>query len=278
MMLMYDSPADGSAAYDTWKELSKLRNTRMLAVAAGAAEVWFEVRVDVVLFCVPGDMPTTFTPMVQVVLAATVPPDRDTELVPAVAVTVPKQVSVTPGMLATSSPLGRVSENARPVSSTLFELPMVNVRVVVWVVNRLAEPNAFENVGGTVTSMLAVAAGAAGASFEVSVEVVLFLVPPTVPWTVTSRTQVAPAGRLLPDMVIVEGGPTAPTTEPVPPQKGANVKGPGIVSPAGRVSVNATPVSPTVFGLVMVNVRVVVPSTGTVGVWNAFENVGGAIT
>jgi hypothetical protein len=76
-------------------------------------------------------------------------------------------------------------------------------------------------------------------------------------------------------MVIVEGGPTVPTTEPVPPQKGANVKGPGIVSPAGRVSVNATPVSPTMFGLVMVNVRIVVPPAGTVAAPNAFENVGG---
>jgi hypothetical protein len=51
-------------------------------------------------------------------------------------------------------------------------------------------------------------------------------------------------------------------------------------SPAGNVSVNATPVSDTVFaaGLVIVNVRLVVPFSGIVAAPNAFVIAGGATT
>ena len=51
-------------------------------------------------------------------------------------------------------------------------------------------------------------------------------------------------------------------------------------SPAGKVSVNATPVSDTAFavGLVMLNVKLVVPFRGIVAAPNVLLIVGGAIT
>jgi hypothetical protein len=148
MMLIYDSPAEGSAAYETWKELSRVRNTTMLAVAAVPGTAWFEVRVDVVFTHVPAVIPVTLTMTVQVLPAATLPPDREIAEPPATADTVPPQVSLTPVVLATTSPAGSGSENARPVSPTLFEFSMVNVRLVLWLVNSVAEPNAFLMLGG----------------------------------------------------------------------------------------------------------------------------------
>jgi hypothetical protein len=93
-------------------------------------------------------MPRTFTLMVQVPLAETVPPDRDTEEPPAVAVVVPPQVLVSPFGVATASPAGRLSVNARLVSALVaFGFVMVKVRVVELPTAMLGWPNAFENVG-----------------------------------------------------------------------------------------------------------------------------------
>jgi len=81
--------------------------------------------------------------------------------VPAVAVTVPPQVFVTPGVLDTTrvalpGPLltGNVSLNATPVRSpatVVFGLLMVKVTVVVPFSGMLAAPKAFEIVGAATT-------------------------------------------------------------------------------------------------------------------------------
>jgi len=246
--------------------------TLMLAVA-GAAVGAFEVRVEVVLFWIPAVMPRTFTLMVQVPLAETVPPDRDIEEPPAAAAVVPPQVLVSPFGVATASPEGSVSVNATLVSPLASGFVMVNVRVVELPTTMLGWPNAFENVGAgrtLRTSMLAVAAPAVG-SFEVRVEVVLFCVPAAMPRTFTLMVQVPLAETVPPDRDIEEP-PAVAVVEP--PQVLVSPFGLATASPEGSVSVNAALVSPLAFGFVMVNVRVVELPTTMLGWPNAFDNVG----
>src|SRR5215472_15324327 len=115
--------------------------------------------------------------------------------VPAVAVTVPPQVLLTPGVAATTSvplpaPLltGSVSLNATPLRSPLagvaglFGLLMVKVTVVVPFSGMLPAPNAVEMVGGPTTVSVAVAGLLLPASFELTVTL-LFLSPAVVPVT-----------------------------------------------------------------------------------------------
>ena len=61
-------------------------------------------------------MPVTFTVMVQLLLAAIVPPVSDRAPDPATAVAVPPQVLVKPLGVATTKPVGSVSVNATPVA------------------------------------------------------------------------------------------------------------------------------------------------------------------
>src|SRR5579864_4357192 len=86
--------------------------------------------------------------------------------VPAVAVTVPPQVLLTPGVAATTNvPVaeGSVSLNATPVRSPLagvpglFGLLMVKVTVVVPFSGMLPAPNALLIVGGATTVTVALA-------------------------------------------------------------------------------------------------------------------------
>jgi len=245
--------------------------TLMLAVAAPAVGS-FEVRVEVVLFWIPAAMPRTLTDIVQLLLAETVPPDRDIEEPPAVAVVVPPQVLVSPLGVATASPEGSVSVNATLVSPLASGFVMVNVRVVELPTMMLGWPNAFENVGAVTlrTSMLAVAAPAVG-SFEVRVEVVLFWVPAVMPRTFTLMVQLLLAETVPPDRDIEEPPAVAVV---VPPQVLVSPFGVATASPDGSVSVNAALVSPLAFGFVMVNVRVVELPTTMLGWPNAFDNVG----
>jgi hypothetical protein len=118
----------------------------MLAVAAAAGGA-FEVSVDVVLFWAPAEIAATLTLIVQVELAATVPPVKVTEPLPATAVRVPPQVLVRPFGVATMSPKGSRSVNARPVNATGLGFTTVNVKVVVPLRGTVGELNAFENVG-----------------------------------------------------------------------------------------------------------------------------------
>ena len=66
----------------------------------------------------------------------------------------------------------------------------------------------------------------------------------------------------------------------VPPHVLLRPFGAATTSPAGNVSVNATPVSATVFaaGLVIVKVRLVMPFTGIAAAPNALLMLGGATT
>jgi hypothetical protein len=124
--------------------------------------------------------------------------------------------------------------------------------------------------GFTVTD--AVAAGAGLASFEVSVEVVLFWVPVAVPVTLTWNVQGVLAASCPPErlMLVAPGfAVTPPLHDPV------TMLGVETTSPEGSPSVNARPLSDNVVSLlVIVNVSVVLaPTTMAVGL-NAFVNVG----
>jgi len=84
------------------------------------------------LVSVPAVLPCTLTETAQDPAAAIEPPDKVTEPEPALAVTLPPQELVVPGVEATTMPAGNVSVNA-----TLFRaavelgLVMLSVRVLV---------------------------------------------------------------------------------------------------------------------------------------------------
>src|SRR5438552_273467 len=114
-------------------------------------------------------------------------------------------------------------------------------------------------------------------SAEVIAPVVLFFGPEVVAFTLTEIVHelliaTVPPLRLtlpLPAVAVV-----------VPPQVLLRPFGVATTSPAGNVSVNATPVSATVFaaGLVIVKVTLVVPFTGIAAAPNALLMLGGATT
>lgn len=101
------------------------------------------------LFLIPALVPCTLTVMVQPPLAASIPPDRLMLAAPAVAVAVPPQLLVRFGVPATTSPAGRLSVNAIPLSAALgFGLEIVNVSDVDPFSGIPAAPNALVIVGG----------------------------------------------------------------------------------------------------------------------------------
>jgi hypothetical protein len=88
----------------------------------------------VVLFFTPTVVPVTFTVIAQVVPGvAMLPPVRLMLPEPAVAVTVPPQLLVSPFGVATTNPAGNVSVKATPVSVTVFAdgFVIANVNAVV---------------------------------------------------------------------------------------------------------------------------------------------------
>src|SRR5215467_7448751 len=97
----------------------------------------------------PAVVPCTFTETAHEALAASVPPDRLTELAPAVAVGVPPQVLLRLGVEATTSPADRLSVNDNPLSVTLlFGLLMLIVNKVVPFSGIFATPKLLVVLGG----------------------------------------------------------------------------------------------------------------------------------
>ena len=141
----------------------------------------------------------------------------------------------------------------------------------------LVAPNALLNPGGDTTVTLALAVLPGPPSVEVTAVVTLFLTPAVVPVTFTTIVQEplvarVPADKLtLLEPAVAVGVPPQPVlTRPL---------GVATVSPPGRLSVNAIPVSATLlFGLVMVNVSVVLPFNGIVAAPKALLIDGGEAT
>ena len=95
-----------------------------------------------------------------------------------------------------------------------------------------------------------------GASFEVSVLVMLVCTPIEIPVTVTENVQEAPAASVAPDRLMLFD----PAVAVIVPASHEPVRPLGVdtISPDGSASVNASPVSVVMlFGFVRVNVRVV---------------------
>jgi hypothetical protein len=137
----------------------------------------------------PDCVPVTFTTIVQLAPGVvTLPPDRLIVVVLAAAVTVPPQVLLTPGVLATCNPLVSVSLNATPNSAVVLAagLVMVKVTVVVPFSGTLVAPNALVMVGGATTVMGAVLLVVpVPPCVEVMAPVVLSALPAAVPFTST---------------------------------------------------------------------------------------------
>jgi hypothetical protein len=94
-----------------------------------------------------------------------------------------------------------------------------------------------------------------GASFEVTVLVVLVCTPIAVPFRFTEKVHDVPGARLAPDRLIMFD----PAVAVIVPASHEPVRPLGVdtISPDGRVSVNASPVSGSVFGFVSVKLRAV---------------------
>src|SRR5580704_6979009 len=143
--------------------------TLMITGAETTVRLAFEVlpvppSVEVIctlLFFTPAVVPVTFTENVHDDPAAgeavSVPPERLTAPLPAVAVIVPApQVPARPLGVEITKPAGKLSVNATPLSGTLvFGLVMLNVSEVVPFRGTSAAPNDLVIVGGEATVKLA---------------------------------------------------------------------------------------------------------------------------
>jgi hypothetical protein len=129
-------------------------------------------------------VPVTVTLNTHEPLAAIVAPLRVIVL-GLVVVSVPPQIGVGPEV-TTSSPAGRISVTATPVSATVeLGLSIVNVRVEVPPSGMLVGLNALLITGGATTVMLAIAVLPVPPFVAVTAPVVLFFTPAVAPVTVT---------------------------------------------------------------------------------------------
>jgi hypothetical protein len=186
---------------------------------------------------------------------------------------------VRPFGVATTRPAGSVSPNPTPVSATVaLGLLMVKVKVVVALRLILAAPNALERSGGPITVIVAVLLVAPGPlSFDETAPVVLFLTPAVVPVTFTLNVHDALAASVAP-VRLTDEEPAAAVMVP-PPQEPVRPFGVETTSPAGRLSVNAMPVSErALFGLLIVKLSDVPVFTRMLLAPKAFVIVGGVAT
>src|ERR1700687_5872221 len=242
------------------------------------APVSVELTAPVVLDLVPAVVPVTFTVMEHEPPDASVPPVKLMVLEPAVYDGVPLQVLLAPFGVDTTKPAGRLSVKVTPVRPKLeLGLVIVSVRLVNPLSGIVAAPNALLMVGGVATLRLALAVLPVPPLVELTLPVVLFLVPEVVAVTFTTTVQLLLTAMLPP---VSEMLPLPATAVGVPPQLLVKPLGVATTSPAGNVSVNPTPASATVLaaGLVMVNVNAETPFTAIDEGLNALAIEGGATT
>jgi hypothetical protein len=229
----------------------------------------------------PALVPFTFTPTVQLLFAARIACLSEITPVPAVAVTAPLlQVSVTPGVAATTMPAGRLSVKDTLLSVTvlLAGLVTVNVTVEVPLSAMLFTPNALEMVGGFSAVRIAVLLAVPVPPFvELIAPVILLNEPAAVGVTFATIVQLLFVLTLPPASVIV---PDPATAVAVPPQLSTKPFGVATTKFVGSVSVKATPFSASglAAGFVIVKVSAVFPFTAVPVGLNALLIVGGAIT
>ena len=175
---------------------------------------------------------------------------------------------------ASVTPPGKVSVKATPARAVpVLGLVIVNVRVEVPPATMGLGEKDLVMEGGATTVTDAFAVFPVPPFVEVTAPVVLFFTPEVAPVTVTLKAQLLFAAITPPFNAIELGA----VTVRVPPHC-AEVEL-VTVSPAGKVSVNATPVSIVpVFGLVMLKSSVVVPFRGMVAAPKDLLMEGGATT
>jgi hypothetical protein len=187
----------------------------------------------------------------------------------------PPQVLAVP--LATVMPAGKMSVKPTPVSpSAEFGLAMMKVSDVDPLSGMVDAPKDLLMVGAAATVMEALAVLPVPALVELTLPVVLVIAPPVVPVTLTETVQ-SPAAAIVPPVKLTDVSREA--GENVPPQLVDASGELATTSPEGKTSVKATPVNWfDAFGLVMVNVSVVVPFSAMLGAPKAFEIDGGDST
>ena len=228
----------------------------------------------------------TFTETVQDVLAVKATPSIPRLIAPAAgsevnAAAAPQLVLglLAAGRSAITNPLGKLSLKLIPVKSVVvFGLLIVKVRLVLPLIGIALSVKALLSVGAEITVKESVAALPDPALVAVTIEEVLFLIPPVVAVTSTLIRQATPGATDAPETVSV-----------VLPAFGANVGEPQFVTslagvaatckPAGNPSVKATPlIVVSKSELVTRKVRVLVSPTRIVFGLKALLMAGGATT
>ena len=238
-----------------------------------------EVTFPVVLLSAPAVVPVTLTLKLQVPPDASVPLDRFTEEVPATAEMVPvPHEPVRPLGVDTAMPVGSESVKATPLRAFVaFGFVTVKLSDVEPLSETLDAPNALLIVGGATTVSVAVLLTApAPLCVEEIAPVVFGFAPAEVPVTFTLIVQVPPGAADVPFARETVPEPAAAVT--VPPHVSVTPGVAAIAKPAGKLSLNATPVSAAKLaaGLATVKVKVVLPLvSGIVAAPNALLIVGG---
>src|SRR5258707_945439 len=216
-------------------------NIAVLLVAPVPPSV--ELTVPVVLLLLPAVVPVTSTEKVHEEPAAgdavSVPPERLMVLLPANAVIVPlPHEPVTLGVAATTTPAGKLSVKATPLSAlAVFGLVMVKLSVLVAFNAMLVGLKALLMVGGATTVRLAVLlAVPVPPSVELMAPVVLSFTPAVVPVTSTENVHDDPAAgdavSVPPDKLMA---PLPATAVIVPlPQEPVTLGVAATTRPAGR--------------------------------------------
>jgi hypothetical protein len=238
----------------------------------------FDVTALVVLTSVPGAIPLTLTENVQEALEGSVAVASVTLADPATAVIVPPpQLPVSPLGVATTRPAGIVSVNPIPVSVVL-PLGFVRLKVseVVPFSGIDAAPKTLLNVGGPTTVMLAFDVFPVPPLVEETVTE-LFLTPAVVPVTFTKKVQELLIPSVAPERLTLEEAAVAVIVPP--PHAPVSPFGVATTTPAGRLSVKATPVSAMLaLGLLTVKVNFVFWFTPMLEAPKALVIVGGVPT
>ena len=238
-----------------------------------------EVTVEVVLFCAPLATPVTLAEKVQEALAASVAPERAMLLEPATAEIVPPpHVPLRPLGVLIARPAGKLSVKAIEVSGpVVLGFDTVKVSEVEALKLILAAPKDFCSAGGATTVILALAVLPVPAFPDVTATLLL-LAPAAAPVTFTTMVQDPETGSVAPEREMEELPADAVIVPP--PQLPVSPLGDATCNPAGRLSVNATPVSAIAFGagFVSVNVSEVSLFRGTLNAPKALLIVGGLAT
>jgi hypothetical protein len=239
--------------------------TETLANAVPPVPPSTEVTAPVVLFCTPVATLVTFTLNVQDALVDRLAPERLILVPLEIAVIVPPlHEPLSPLGEATASPAGNVSVKPTPLNeAATFGFTMTKVKLVVPLSGIDATPNDLVMSGGVTliggpTVRLADAVLPLPALTDVTAPVVLVRFPVDVPCTLTLNVH-EPLAAMLALVKATLFDPAAAVMLP-PPQEPVNPLGVATTSPAGNVSVKATPVIAAVFavGFVMVKLRLVV--------------------